>query len=418
MRTPTISRRHALSLGLGAIASTFVRSSSASPTAAAPPRRAAACILLYMQGGASQIDTWDPKPGRETGGPFAAIATTVPGVRIGEHLPRMASRLDRVTLVRSLTAREGNHDRARHLMHTGYAPAGSTPYPGLGSLVAASRTPGDLPSHVAIGGPGQGAGFLGAAHGPFMVRRATRPVKDLLPARAVSSSRIRDRAELLRAIESDFAIGRDDPAVRSHVDVMERAMALTGSEAAGAFDLSREPDAVHEAYGRHELGQGCLMARRLVEAGVPFVEVSMRGWDTHEDAFDRTKALCADLDTGMSALLDDLDGRGLLQQTLVVWLGDFGRTPRINARGGRDHFPRISSVVLAGAGMPEGAVIGSTNTDGTEIVTDPVTVPDLMRTIATTLGLDPDETRTTPGGRPLSTVDGGRPIPGLSTTSR
>jgi hypothetical protein len=409
-----LSRRSALALGLGALASAFARSSTAAPIRAHAPK-ARACILLYMHGGASQIDTWDPKPGRDTGGPFAAIPTSVPGVHVSEHLPGLARRLDRVALVRSLTSREGNHDRARYLMHTGYAPAGATPHPGLGAHVAIARTASDLPAHVAIGGPGHGAGFLGAAHGPFVVRDATRPVRNLSPSRPVGRDRMRDRAELLRAIERDFASDRDDPAVRSHVDVMERALALVGSEAAAAFDLGKEPDRTREAYGPTELGQGCLLARRLVEAGVPFVEVAMRGWDTHEDAFDRTRALCGPLDTGMSALLDDLEARGLLDETLVVWLGDFGRTPRINGRGGRDHFPRVASAVLAGAGLPGGAVIGRTDADGEEIVDDPVTVPDLMRTIATTLGLDPDETRITPGGRPITTVDGGRPIPGLAS---
>jgi uncharacterized protein (DUF1501 family) len=407
-----ISRRSAIGLGLGALAAAFVRPSSAaqSPGVALPAR---ACILLYMQGGASQIDTWDPKPGRDTGGPAAAIPTSVPGVHVSEHLPGMARRLDRVALVRSVTAREGNHDRARYLMHTGYAPVGATPHPSLGAHVAALHPAGDLPPHVAIGGPGHGAGLLGAAHGPFVIRDATRPVRYLAPSRSVPPSRARDRAELLRAIESDFASDRDDPAVQSHVDVMERALALVGSEAAAAFDLEREPDRMRETYGRSEVGQGCLLARRLVEAGVRFVEVAMPGWDTHEDAFDRTRELCGPLDTGMSALLDDLDARGLLDETLVVWLGDFGRTPAINARGGRDHFPRISSVVLAGAGLPGGAVIGRTDADGLEILDDPVTVPDLMRTIASRLGLDPDETHVTPGGRPITTVDGGQPIAGL-----
>jgi uncharacterized protein (DUF1501 family) len=414
-----LSRRNSLRLSLASVTAGWWTAGSLTATAASPatpssrPERPRACIVLFMHGGPSQIDTWDPKPGRVTGGPFAAIPTAVPGVRVSEHLPRLAARLDQLAVVRSLTSTEGNHDRARYLMHTGYAPAGGTAHPGLGAWVSEAARPTALPGHVAIGTPGHGAGFLGATHGPFVVRDAERGVRTLEPTRPVTPNREADREALTAALDADFARTRHDPVVTGHAAIMAQARDLMASPHVSAFELSNESAATREAYGRHAFGDGCLMARRLVEAGVSFVEVGLRGWDTHDDNFQRVRDLSAMLDTGMSALLDDLGARGLLQDTLVLWIGDFGRSPQINARGGRDHYPRVSSAVLAGAGIPGGVVVGRTDDDGYEIAEQPITVPDLMRTAVSALGLDADATRITPGGRPISTVDGGRVIAGL-----
>ncbi|MCA9658286.1 MAG: DUF1501 domain-containing protein [Myxococcales bacterium] len=399
----TIHRRTFLRLGLGAIAA-----------ALADPRRAAAsqgpvrsCVLLFMHGGASQIDTWDPKPGRETGGGLKAIRTALPGVRVSEHLPRLARRLRDVAVIRSLTSREGNHDRARYLMHTGYPPQGGALHPSLGSLVAASRERGTLPSYVSIAGPGQGAGLLGAAHAPFVVGDPTKPIRNLTPALGVDDARLARRVELWRGLEDRFAARVASPTVTGHRQVVDQALTMMSSPALEAFALEREAAADRERYGASAFGQGCLLARRLVEVGVPFVEVALKGWDTHEDNFPRVARLGAELDAGMSALLDDLHDRGLLESTLVICIGDFGRTPTINAKGGRDHFPKISAAALAGAGIRGGQVIGATDRDGREISERPVTVPDLFRTVATLVGLDPDETRESATGRPVATVDGG-----------
>jgi hypothetical protein len=366
---------------------------------------ARSCILLYMAGGASHIDTFDPKPGRETGGEFKAIKSAVDGVRVSEHLPGLAARLDRMTLVRSLTTKEGNHDRARHLMHTGYTPGGGVDHPCVGSLVAADRAAGELPGYVAIGGPGEDAGFLGAGLGPFTVQDPTRPVRYLSHFKQVTEERFQGRLELWRSLEDDFARTHPSAVVDGQRQVGERAAAMMASSRVAAFALDDDPK--RDAYGAGKFGAGCLMARRLVEAGVPFVEVTLNGWDTHQDNFATVKRLSGELDQGMSALLDDLQASGLLAETLVVWMGDFGRSPKINARGGRDHHPRASSVLLAGAGIAGGRVIGATDEDGAEVVERPVTVADLWRTIAVTLGLDPDRVRHTPAGRPIKTVDGG-----------
>lgn len=405
------TRRSFLHLGLAALASALVHP-HARAARATPARggRAKACILLYMNGGASQLDTFDPKPGRPTGGTVTAIPTALPGVAISEHLPGIARRLDRVALVRSLTAREGNHDRARYLMHTGQPPQGGAQHPALGAWAAEARATGPLPGYVAIGGPGHGPGLLGAAWAPFVVPDATRPVRNLVPPAAVTLARQRDRTALWRTLQGGFERTHGAAQATAHRTVVEQAMTMRSSPATLAFELEREPAALRERYGASAFGQGCLMARRLVQAGVPFVEVGLPGWDTHEDNEDRVRRLCGPLDSGLSALLDDLEASGLLDETLVVWLGDFGRTPRINPRGGRDHYPAVSSVLLAGGGIAGGQVVGATDRDGHEIVDRPVTVPDLVRTLATALALDPETTRASPSGRPITMVDGGSVI--------
>jgi hypothetical protein len=399
----------ALSASLpAALASRALAAGTATASGAKSPT-ARSCILLYMAGGPSHIDTFDPKPGRPTGGTFKAIATSVEGARVSEHLPRLAERMKHLALIRSLTSKEGNHDRARHLMHTSYAPAGGADHPAFGSLVAEARGAGSggLPGYVSIGGPGEDSGFLSSALSPFPVKNPLRPVRYLAPARGIDGERFANRVALLRRLEDRFAAGRGGSFAKGRRDVGEQALALMGSTNVQAFQLDAEPAPVKEKYGPTPFGAGCLMARRLIEAGVPFTEVTLNGWDTHEDNFERVKTLSGTLDQGMSALLDDLQQRGLLATTLVIWMGDFGRTPRINEKGGRDHHPKASSVMLAGGGVKVGQVIGSTDDDGAEVRDRPVTVPDLYRTVAHLLGIDCDKSRTSPAGRPIKSVDAG-----------
>ena len=408
---PMMTRRNALRLGLGALAAGVTTAAHA--TANAPTAGTAkACILLYMVGGASQIDTWDPKPGRPTGGEFGTVRTTLPGVHISEHLPQLARRTGDLAIVRSLTYREGNHARARYLMHTGFVPAGGARHPGLGAHVDAAQAPGSpLPGNVAIGGPGHEAGFLGSQHDPFVVGNPSKRVRNV--EAVVSADRLDARLELWSQFQNDFAAGRSDAAVAGHQSNVEQAIRMMRAEELEAFDVNAEPRRAAERYGPTKFGQGCLMARRLVERGVPFVEVQMGGWDTHENNFERVAALSGELDAAMSALLDDLRDRGLLDETLVVWMGDFGRTPRINARGGRDHYPKVASAVLAGGGIRGGQVIGSTDADGYEVRDRALSVADLHRTVHTKLGLDPDDMNLSDGGRPIAAVDGGSVIEGL-----
>jgi hypothetical protein len=407
----TINRRDmirwgaASALGAGLSSSLGARADSAGS--------AKAVILLYMAGGPSHIDTWDPKPGRPTAGDLRAIPTSVAGIQIGQHFPRLAARMKDLALIRSLTSKEGNHDRARHLMHTGYPPQGGVDHPAFGSYVSESRARPGMPGYVAIAGPGEDSGFMSAVHSPFPVKNPTKPVRYLTPAKGLDEERFERRLGLWRGVEARFAASAGGAYARSQREVSEQGISLMRSTGAAAFDLEGEPAKVRETYGQSEFAQGCLMARRLVEVGVPFVEVTLGGWDTHDDNFPRVKELGGTLDQGMSALLEDLSSRGLLSSTLVVWMGDFGRTPRINEKGGRDHYPACSSVVLAGGGIKGGQVIGSTDKDGAEVRDRPVTVQDVYRTVAHLLALNADKIRHAPSGRPIKTVDGGQILAGV-----
>lgn len=411
----SLSRRSLLQLGLGSalLAGLGLSLGSRSARAQSAPAKggkAKACILLYMEGGPSQIDTFDPKPGQPTGGEFAAIPSAVAGIQLSEHLPQLAARMKSIALIRSLHSKEGNHQRARHLMHTGYAPGGAVDHPAFGSLVAQHRPHPTLPGYVAINGPGADSGFLSAALSPFPVVDPTKPVRYLAPVDGIDTARVDRRLDLRATLDRGFGAAHPSPYAEAQTKVNDQAVTMMRSPDAKAFDLSGEDTADRARYGESKFGQGCLMARRLVEAGIPFVEVTLGGWDTHKDNFSRVKTLSAELDTGMSALLDDLAARGLLSETLVLWAGDFGRTPRINENGGRDHFPACTSVALAGGGVQGGQVIGATSATGEEIKERPVEVADLFRSVAFALGLDPDEQRTSPSGRPLKNVNGGAVI--------
>ena len=411
-----IHRRTFLELGVGAAISfgvglpfggreAFARAKAAAAKAKTP--RARACILLYMEGGPSQLDTFDPKPGRPTGGPFKAIETNVKGIRISEHLPRIAKQMKRLCLIRSLTSKEGNHDRARHLMHTGYPPQGGVDHPAFGSVVALTRNPQSMPGYVAIGGPGEDAGFLDASYSPFPVLDPTKPTRNLGYAGGVDEGRFDARLELWRTLQADFSGDHPGALASGQRAVGEKAVALMRSSGVAAFDITAEPDAVKQAYGAVAVRRRLPDGAPLVAAGIPFVEVLLKGWDTHESNFPRVTELSATLDQAMSALLDDLAARGLLDSTLVLWMGDFGRTPIINERGGRDHFPTAGNIVLAGGGVKGGQVIGETNDNGDEIVARPISVPDLYRSVAWAMQVDADKSRFAPSGRPVKTVDGG-----------
>lgn len=373
------------------------------------PAKAKAMILLWMNGGPSHLDTWDPKPGHPNGGPTKAIRTSLPGLSISEHMPNVARVASKLAVIRGMASREGNHQRAQYLMHTGYSPTPTLVHPSLGGWVSRELgAPADgLPSFVSIGGPSFGAGFLGVSNGPFIVRKAGAPPDDVAPA--TGGDRFARRRALLDQAEARFARRSGSPMVDERRAVYARAASLMASRDLGAFDPSDEPQAVKAAYGDTDFGRGCLVARRLVSSGVRFVEVVQDGWDTHQDNFNRVKKQLDIVDPAVAALIDDLDRHGLLASTLVVWLGDFGRTPRINAREGRDHHPQSWSCALAGGGTRPG-VIGATDAGGEKPVGAAYGVPDLLATCATLLGLDPREEVTTPVGRPIKLTDDGRPI--------
>ncbi len=389
--------------------------------------KAKACILLWLEGGPSHLDTFDPKPGAETGGPFKAINTTVPGIRISEHLPQLAQQANHFTILRSLTSREADHERAVYYLHTGNLRDETVEHPGLGSVVARawSGQEGDLPSYVVLNGNGSGAGFFGLDYAPYVVADLNDPIGNLVPPEEVNEARQRRRLKALADLNAGFARRVDQTSVAEQDRLQARALRLQKSPALKAFQLEEEKVERREAYGIQEKKEGdeedarmnfnrsCLMARRLVQHGVRFVEVTLDGWDTHEDNFNQVKTLSSYLDRGFAALLADLREQGLLDSTLVVCMGEFGRTPEINAAQGRDHHSQAFSVVVAGGGVRGGQVLGATDARGEKIKDRPITVPDLYASLLAACGIDGNKTYRTPEGRPIKLADKGKLIEGL-----
>lgn len=375
-------------------------------------------VILWLNGGPSQIETFDPKPGHKNGGPTKAIKTRGKGVTLAHTMPRLAEHGDKLCLVRSMATREGNHQRARYFLHTGYVPSGTVAHPDLGSLFCQQKADeaSELPPYVAINGAAcPGAGFLGVNLAPFRINDATKPVDNLSYAANVDRGRFARRRKLLGSLGAGFgeAHGHAEE-IEGHDKIVAKADRMMHSPKLAALDLGAEPEAVRKAYGEHRFGQGCLMARRLLEQGTKVVEVQLNGWDTHKDNFNRTTQLTTRLDQGFAALLDDLAQRELLQKTLVLCMGEFGRTPRINANEGRDHWARGWSLAMAGGPVRGGQVIGATSPDGTKVVDRPLNAQDIMASAAHALGLDASRTNYTKGGRPIQVVDApGKIVPEL-----
>jgi hypothetical protein len=440
---PQLTRRQMMRLAaagvLGPSASGWIEALAAD--AAAHPKRRKSCILLWMSGGPSQTDTFDPKPGHVNSGPFKPIESAVPGMLLGPHLPKLGRQAKDLAIIRSMSSKEGDHGRATYFLRTGYLPQGAVRYPTLGSLVAHEfdDESAELPGFVsvspvrAINAAAFTSGFLGPKCAPLTVGErnltgaiadgnSSLRVEDLDIPKSIGRPRADERLDLMRTLENDFITTRSSSPTQSHLSAYRRAVKMMRSSAAKAFDLDDEPAAVHDAYGRNPFGQGCLLARRLVERGVPFVEVTLSsadganalGWDTHAQNFQTVERLCGVLDAGWSTLMTDLRSRGLLDSTLIVWMGEFGRTPKINETAGRDHFPNAWSTVLAGGGIHGGQMIGNTGKDGEEVKDRPVLVPDLLATVIMALGLDPSKQNTVDNGRPIRLVDSkANPIKGL-----
>jgi hypothetical protein len=410
--------------------------------AAASPMRKRSCILLWMTGGPSQMDTFDLKPGHANGGPYKEIATKVPGIKISEHLPKIARHMDRMALIRSMRTREADHGRATYQMRTGHLPGGPVQYPTLGSLFSKEmdRPGAELPGFVSIAPyrffspAAYGPGFLGPRYAPLVIGEGQQgllpipgqqnnyekglKVQDIdLPA-GVDAERSAARIQLLREMQDDFLARRSALPSQSQRSAYQRAVTLMRSRATTAFNLDEERRELRDRYGRNLFGQGCLLARRLIEAGVPFVEVSLAnsgntvlGWDTHINNFDGVRSLSGVLDPAWATLMDDLKEKGLLDSTLIVWMGEFGRTPKINGQQGRDHWANSWTTVLAGGGIKGGQVVGKTSADGTTVEERPVSVEDLLATVALALGIDPEKPNRSNVGRPIRIVEAvARPI--------
>jgi hypothetical protein len=370
-----------------------------------------AAILLWMGGGPSTMDIWDLKPGSNNGGPFRPISTAG-DVQICEHMPMMAKNMDKLSIVRSMSTREADHMRGRYYMHTGYVPNPNVKHPGYGSVIAhelsATREDLEIPPFVSVGGNSEGPGFLGMAWAPFSVN-SNGQVRNL--DMGIEPDRLTQRMQALKMMESGFIDSNRGIAAGEHAKVLSKTLSLMTSEQMKAFKVMQEPEDVQERYGQTNFGRGCLMARRLVESGVPFVEVGLGGWDNHQNIFqtlENTKL--PELDRGMSALMEDLAARDMLDDVAVIWMGEFSRTPRINGNNGRDHWARSWSAVVGGAGMNSGIAVGATNEDGTSVVGPSNSSEDLMATVCHSLGISLETTFTSQNGRPMKIANGGKVI--------
>ncbi len=391
------------------------------------PGKAKSAILIWQAGGASHIDTFDPKPDApvDVKGEFKPIPTSIEGVSLSEVFPKLAKELNKFTLIRSTTSPEADHDRAAHHLLTGYRPNPSLVYPSYGSVLSKvySDAPGELPPYVAIPEAPlfSSSGYLSPAFDPFSVEGDPNlpgfRVRNLSPPDRLTLDRLRRRRDMIRKVDELSMDLSETPLVASRDRFIDQAYGLlTSSKAQSSFRMDEETASTRDRYGRNPLGQSMLLARRLVESGVPFVTINNRGpaalgWDTHQQNFPTIKdTLAPPLDQGLSALVSDLESRGLLESTLVILMGEFGRTPQINKMAGRDHHGRANSVLLAGGGMPAGLVLGRTDSKGSSPVERPVTPADLAATFYTALGVDPRRQFETPDGRPVRLVEGGEAI--------
>jgi uncharacterized protein (DUF1501 family) len=374
-----------------------------------------ACILLWMDGGASQAHTFDPKPKGE----YPTIQTALPGVHMTDCLPKMAESMKDVALLRGMTTTEGDHYRAKYLMHTGYSRLGGFEHPAIGCIASAEAGPatGEMPNFVTIdAGFDKGNGgrlyrsvpsYLGVKHNPLAVSDPFKGLENL----GAADAEFEDQLALLQKAEKRFANELDTPPVQAKQAAFERAITLMKSNKSRAFDVEQESQKLRDAYGSHKFGRACLMARRLIESGVTFVEIFHRGWDDHEGAAKRIKTRCEWMDPAMATLISDLKDRGLLESTLIVWMGEFGRSP-VNGAG---HYSRAWTTLLAGGGIKGGQVVGKTDdkekNPGGTVVERPITAPDFFATICKSLRIDPEKEVMAPGDRPMRLVDkAGKPV--------
>lgn len=434
---PILSRRQlmtSLAAGFGGISASGWFPLFAQQQLAEAKKNSKHVVLLWMSGGPSQTDTWDLKPGHANGGEFKEIQTASPGLRFSEHLPKLAGMSDKLAVLRGLATREGDHGRGTYLMRTGYSPMGPVRYPCIGSSLANQLGTSEfgLPGCISVGAfrtfneDAFGPGFLGPKLQPLMVGASDMPgamttggdgfpqlrVQGMNRPESITDARMEKRLTMWKNLQSGFLATHQDGAAKTHNMIYEGAVRLMNSEDAQAFDLSKEPTELREAYGRNVFGQGCLLARRLIERGVSFVEVSLgtssggAGWDTHSDNFTAVKALSTELDSGWAMLMQDLSDRGLLESTTILWMGEFGRTPQINSTVGRDHFPAAWSAVLAGGGIAGGQAYGRTSDSGMAVEDGQMSAEDLLATLCQAVGVDAKATQIDDNGRPIRITEG------------
>jgi uncharacterized protein (DUF1501 family) len=409
-----MSRRHFMKHMAGASAMTIPAltfGQTIRANAATLQKNAKAAIMLWMGGGPSTMDIWDLKPGASTGGPFRPIRTSG-DVEISEHMPMTAQVMHHLAIIRSMSTREADHNRGNYYMHTGYVPNPNIEHPSYGSVISHElidqRPELEIPPFVAVGGGSVGPGFLGMAWAPFTVS-SNGQIRNL--QMGIDDTRLVQRMATLDLIEKGFIAQNRGSAAEDHQKVLKKTLNLMTSKQMDAFKVNQEPREVLERYGENGFGRGCLMARRLVETGVPFVEVDLGGWDNHQGIFPTLENdKLPTLDRAMSALVEDLEYRGRLQDTAIIWMGEFSRTPRINGNAGRDHWARSWSVVVGGAGMKGGIAVGATNEDGTRVETEPYTSQDVMASVCKALGISLETTFTSRSGRPMKIANSGKVI--------
>lgn len=420
-----LSRRNLLTVGAvgGLTLCNFFRIKSAQADQknyASVEGKAKSVIYIFLPGGMSAQESFDPKPFAplEYRGPMGSVETKIPGVRFNEHLARTAQIADKLVVCRSMTHGEAAHERGTHNMFTGYRPSPALQYPSMGSVVSHEFGPrNNLPPYVLVPGlpnPYAGTGYLSSSFAGFSLgsdpARGDYRVQDLKLPGGVDDTRFQRRRRLLDMVNEHFRQreGASDQ-VQAVDSFYERAYSLISSEAAReAFDISKEPDALRDAYGRNEAGARMLLCRRLVEAGVRFVSMTYAGWDFHDNIHGATNSVMPNLDQGFSTLISDLDSRGLLDSTLVCLATEFGRTPKINATAGRDHWPKVFNVVMAGGGLKRGLAWGTSDSTGSEPDESPLTVEDWATTIYHQLGIVADKELMAPGNRPIEICDGGK----------
>ncbi len=362
-------------------------------------------ILFWNSGGMSHLDTWDPKPGRKTQGEFNPIRTTVPGMEISEIFPQLAKQMHNASLIRSIAGTNGDHGRAQYELQTGFNQSPNILHPGFGSLVVHEREPlGDLPAFVSISGQPARAGHLGQQCEAYYVGRPGEKDPYLAFPEGISHARGMQRLQILEKMNARLSGNLGAMEMKASKTALKDAVALMESPALKAFELEEESQQTIERYGDTEFGRGALLARRLVEKGVRFIQVNRGGFDNHGNIFDAMRNHGAQMDPGIASLLSDLKANGMLSKTLVVVLSEFGRTPRINDGGGRDHWARVFSALVAGGGTKGGTIIGASDPDGMEPAERPVAVPDLHATLAHALGIDLQKEVVTPQGRPMRLI--------------
>ncbi len=373
-------------------------------------------VFLNMSGGMTHIDTFDPKPeNKEVMGETSAINTSADGIQLGSWLPRTAQQMHLASLVRSVNSNQGAHEQANYLLHTSYQKRGTIVHPSMGSWISklCGKLNNSLPDNVKInGGSGIiGAGYFESKHGPLPLGNPDAGIQNVKKSGYVAEDMYRDRLDASSILNEGFTKQFPQKQVRAYSDLYDDAISLMKSKDLEAFDLTKEPEALREEYGQNNFGQGCLLARRLIENKVRFVEVSYGGWDMHNDVFGSLETRAKVLDDGLASLLTDLDKRGLLADTMVVVASEFGRTPEIKAgRVGRDHHPSAFSVFFAGGGVKQGYVHGKSDERAHYVEENGVDVPSINATIAYAMGLSVEKITYSPSGRPFKVSNGEPPI--------